>query len=158
MSNYAVQLRDRLTIAAASVTGDHRLGQPVRDAAADVMLEADIVPAMQAMVALIVALEDAEDAAKRATEQARAALREALDGTSGSIRTPLFTASVSKPRASVQVIDESVIPADYFETITRPDRARLAAALKGGERIPGVELRNGAPILTIRSNIKGEAA
>ena len=68
--SYALQLRDALTLAASTVQGDKRLGRIARDAAADVMLEADILPTMQAAVSLIIALEDEAHAATEAAKRA----------------------------------------------------------------------------------------
>lgn len=62
-----------------------------------------------------------------------------------------FTASVSAGRPAVIVTDEAAIPADYVKTTTVIDKAALAAALRQGEVVPGAELSNPIPSLTIRS-------
>ena len=159
---YATDLRDALTLAASIVQGDPRIGRRARDAAADVMLEADILATMQAAVTLIVELEDQAQAAEAAAKRARLALRDALEGTTGTVRAGIHTASIRAGSASVIVTDESAIPAEYMrQPPPAPDKAALARALKGGAQIPGAVLRNGEPGLTIRVNdkdVKGEAA
>jgi hypothetical protein len=149
--SYAAQLRDALTLAASIVQGDPRLGRIARDAAADVMLEADILPTMQAAVSLIIALEDEAQAAEAAAKRARLALRDALEATTGSVRAGIHTAHVRAGSASVIVTDETQIPAEYMrQPPPAPDKAAIAKALKAGEDIPGAVLRNGEPGLTIR--------
>ena len=159
---YATDLRDALTLAASIVQGDPRIGRRARDAAADVMLEADILATMQAAVTLIVELEDQAQAAEAAAKRARLALRDALEGTTGTVRAGIHTASIRAGSASVIVTDESAIPAEYMrQPPPQPDKAALARALKNGASIPGAVLRNGEPGLTIRVNdkdLKGEAA
>lgn len=160
---YAAQLRDGLTLAASIVQGDHRLGRIARDAAADAMLEADILPTMQAAVSLIIALEDEAQAAEAAAKRARAALRDALEATTGSVRAGIHTAHVRAGSASVIVTDETQIPQEYMrQPPPAPDKAAIARALKDGANIPGVVLSNGTPGLTIRvadrDIQKGEAA
>lgn len=159
---YATDLRDGLTLAASIVQGDPRIGRRARDAAADVMLEADILATMQAAVTLIVELEDQAQAAEAAAKRARLALRDALEGTTGTVRAGIHTASIRAGSASVIVTDESAIPTEYMrQPPPAPDKAALARALKNGAQIPGAVLRNGEPGLTIRVNdkdLKGEAA
>jgi hypothetical protein len=159
---YANELRDNLTLAASIVQGDPRLGRRARDAAADVMLEEDILSTMQAAVTLIVELEDEAQAAEAAAKRARLALRDALEGTAGSVRAGIHTASVRAGFASVIVTDEGAIPAEYMrQPPPQPDKAAIAKALKAGEQIPGAVLRNGEPSLTIRINnqeVKDHAA
>lgn len=159
---YATDLRDGLTLAASIVQGDPRIGRRARDAAADLMLESDIIASMQAAVTLIVELEDQAQAAEAAAKRARLALRDALEGTTGTVRAGIHTASIRAGSASVIVTDESAIPAEYMrQPPPAPDKAALARALKNGAQIPGAVLRNGEPGLTIRVNdkdLKGEAA
>ena len=148
---YAAQLRDALTLAASIVQGDQRLGRTARDAAADVMLEGDILPCMQSAVSLIIALEDEAQAAEAAAKRARLALRDALEATTGSVRAGVHTAHVRAGSASVIVTDEDAIPAEYWRTpAPTVDKAALAKAMRDGARIPGAVLRNGEPGLTIR--------
>jgi hypothetical protein len=159
---YANELRDGLTLAASIVQGDPRLGRRARDAAADVMLEEDILATMQAAVTLIVELEDQAQAAEAAAKRARLALRDALEGTSGSVRAGIHTASVRAGSASVIVTDERAIPQEYMrQPPPAPDKAAIARAMKGGAQIPGAVLRNAEPSLTIRINdrdVKDHAA
>ena len=149
--SYALQLRDALTLAASIVQGDRRIGRIARDAAADLMMETDILGSMQAAVSLIIALEDEAQAAEAAAKRARLALRDALEATTGSVRAGVHTAHVRAGSASVIVTDETQIPAEYWRTpAPTVDKAALAKALKDGAQIPGAVLRNSEPGLTIR--------
>jgi hypothetical protein len=151
MSDFARQLRDGLTQVALSVRRDARMGGAARRVAKKMQREPDLMAAMSATVALILALEEAEAAAKAAQERARAALVEALDSTSGSIRAGIHTASVRKGSASVVITDDAAIPPEYMrQPAPVADKAAIAKALKDGREVPGAVLRNGAPGLTIR--------
>jgi hypothetical protein len=153
MKKHAASLRDGLTNAAGIVQSDARMGRAARDAAADVMLDDDILGTMQAAVGLILALEEQADASKRAAEQIRAALLTALDGTTGQIRVGIHTATVAKARASLVITDDAAIPPSFMEQPPpRADKAAILKALKAGAIVPGVALRNGAPSLRIYIN------
>ena len=150
MSRHAKALRDGLTTAAGTVQGDLRMGRPARDAAADVMLDDDIMGTMQAAVVLILALEEQAEASKRAAERMRAALLAALEGTSGQVRVGIHTATVAKGRAAVAVTDDAAIPAEFMEPQPpRADKAAILKAMKAGATVPGAVLRNGSPTLRI---------
>lgn len=62
-----------------------------------------------------------------------------------------FTATIGKPRAQCVVTDEAAIPERYFETVRKLRKADLADDVKAGVVVPGAELTNGLPSLTIRS-------
>lgn len=159
MADFAASLRDGLTLAASSVAGDHRFGRAARDAAGDVLLESDLIPTMQAAVSLLLRLEEQEAAAKAAAERLKAALVEALDATTGSIKAGIHTASVVNGRPSAVITDDAAIPAEYMETPPpRPDKARIARALANGIAVPGAVLRNGAPYLRIATNVQKDNA
>lgn len=57
------------------------------------------------------------------------------------IDCPLFTMTIRKNPASVDIYDERSIPADFMVTPepppAKPDKKALSAALKAGEEIPG---------------------
>jgi Siphovirus Gp157 len=153
MSKHARALRDGLTTAAGIVQSDNRMGRPARDAAADVMLDDDIIGTMQASVALILALEEQAQAAKANAELARSALLAALEGTTGQVVAGIHTATVSKARAAVAVTDDALIPPSFMEQPPpRADKAAILKAIKAGATVPGAILRNGAPSLRIYVN------
>ena len=64
---------------------------------------------------------------------------------------PDLTISVTKPRPGVVITNEGLLPFHCIKTVTSPDRAAIKAALEAGEEVPGAELQNGAPSLTIRT-------
>lgn len=66
------------------------------------------------------------------------------------VTLPEGTLSVSKGRDKVEVVDETVLPADYVRTTTAPDKTAIMAAFKAGQVVPGAELRTGEPSLTVR--------
>lgn len=61
-----------------------------------------------------------------------------------------FTATIGKPRVQCVVTDETEIPDRYFETVRKLRRGDLADDVKAGVVVPGAELTNGLPSLTIR--------
>jgi hypothetical protein len=66
--------------------------------------------------------------------------------------TGLFKGHIRKGSQSVNVINESQIPADFIETIVteKPDKTAIKQALKMGEVIPGCELKTGDSSLIIK--------
>ena len=65
-----------------------------------------------------------------------------------SLERPLYTASISR-RSKAIVTDPDAVPDDYYRSSI--DMKLLAKALRAGERIPGAELSNPSPSLTIRT-------
>ena len=157
--SYEQTLLDRLKAAAAAVKDDSRHGVAVRDAAADVLLEASLIPAGSAMVSLVVALEDAAEAAKRAAAQARQALLDVmLESGAPAFSDGHHTASWSNGRAGVLVTDEAELPEPLWKIERKPDADAILKALRQGKDVPGATLRNGSPHLTIRNARKERAA
>ncbi len=149
----AQELRDGMTLAASIVAGDNRMGRAARDAAANVMLEPDLMLAAQAMVPLILALEEAEQVAGDLAKQARQALTDTLEATTGQVRAGIHTASTQAGRAAVLVTDEKALPPSFMRHPDPvPDKAAILRAMKAGAEVPGAVLRNGAPTLAIRVN------
>lgn len=62
-----------------------------------------------------------------------------------------FTASISAGKPGVTITDEAAIPEQFFRTTHQLDKAAVNAAVKDGQVVPGAELTNGFPQLTIRS-------
>jgi hypothetical protein len=63
-----------------------------------------------------------------------------------------LTASVGKPRLGVHISDLEKVPDIYVEVVTerKPDKATIKSAIEAGHDVPGAELKNGAPFLTIK--------
>ena len=95
--------------------------------------------------------EAARERAKRVEERARKsreiALRiiEALQVS--PLERPIYTASITYPRKPL-VTNADELPDTYIRHA--PDMVAIGKALRAGETIPGAELRNPEPQLTIR--------
>lgn len=57
------------------------------------------------------------------------------------VKTGLFTFSIQKNPPSVQVYNETIIPKKYFITEPKLDKKKVQEAIKNGEVIAGVELK-----------------
>ncbi|WP_310349218.1 siphovirus Gp157 family protein [Methylobacterium sp. BE186] len=66
------------------------------------------------------------------------------------LEAPDFTASVSESRPKVVITDEAAIPDQFCRIKREPDKTALLAALLRDE-VPGADLGNGAPSLTVRT-------
>jgi hypothetical protein len=65
---------------------------------------------------------------------------------------PEFTASLRSNPGKLVVLDETLIPGEFW--VVQPprlDRQQLFAAVRAGRQIPGAVLANPEPSLTIRS-------
>lgn len=62
-----------------------------------------------------------------------------------------FTVSVSDGRPGVVITDESAIPPKYFRPRVEIDRTEIRRALEAGETVPGAEIANGMPTMTVRT-------
>lgn len=124
----------------------------VKAAAVEVGRASDIVPAAQAMVNLIVAVEDTVAELDYHAKKLRAKLAEVLDETGApSIRTKHHTVFVSEGRSGVVITDQTAIPPHLMrQPPAQPDKAAIAKLLSEGVSVPGVVLGNRAPSLTIR--------
>ena len=77
------------------------------------------------------------------------AIMEALN--IAKFKHPEFTVSVQAGRPGVVVTDAEALPTEYVRVETSPDMTKIKAALARGETIPGAELSNAAPVLTVRT-------
>lgn len=65
---------------------------------------------------------------------------------------PEFTISIRQGSRSVVVIDEGAIPAHFWEMREpRLNRQAVLAELRTGASLPGVELSNAEPVLSVRT-------
>ena len=115
---------------------------------------------LQNIKAESVAMKDADDriAARRKTIDNQVAkmqdyLRDEL--TKAGIKklcTPEFTVGIGKPSKTVEVVDLVKIAAKYLitKTVVTVDKAEIKAAIKAGYDVPGAELQEGKPRLTIK--------
>ena len=89
---------------------------------------------------------------KRRIEDYRALALQAMDIAEWNKRElDVGTLSLGKSAPAMLVTDEAAIPARFWKAgDPQLDRNAVLAALKADETIPGAELKNGAPVLTIR--------
>lgn len=64
---------------------------------------------------------------------------------------PEATISVTKPRASVDVLDADALPQGTFSIIRQPDKTAIKALIEAGDEVPGAALKLSDPGLTIRT-------
>ena len=66
-------------------------------------------------------------------------------------KSPEFTVSLSPGRPGVVITDPEAIPGAFMRVRREPDKIAIGAAIASGADIPGAEMRNGLPALTIRT-------
>lgn len=66
-------------------------------------------------------------------------------------RNAEFSVSMADGRPSVVITDADALPSQFVRTKTEPDKTAIGAAIASGADIPGAEMRNGLPALTIRT-------
>lgn len=66
-------------------------------------------------------------------------------------RSAEFSVSVSSGRLGVVITDAAAIPLEFCKTVVTPDKGHIKEALEQGEVIPGAELSNGIPTMTVRT-------
>jgi hypothetical protein len=115
----------------------------------------DMVPAAEAYIPLILALEEAAEALASAEKRLRDVLATVMSETGcTTLRSPdgSHTASVSDGRASVQITDANALPPDLMrQPPPAPDKAAIAKLLKQGVAVAGAVLGNSPPTLSIRA-------
>lgn len=86
----------------------------------------------------------------------RAQVAEAMaEGGYREIRGPRLLLTARKTGSDgLHITDESAIPADFMTTppppAPKPDKNAIKAALKAGQTVPGCELSNGPPSVSIK--------
>lgn len=107
----------------------------------------DLVDAMSATPALILAAEALETAAADVMRDARRVLAEQMMMTGATtIRTEFHTISAMDAPRRVRITDPSLVPVGYtIQPPRKPDEKAISAALKAGEPVAGCELGNGGP-------------
>jgi hypothetical protein len=64
---------------------------------------------------------------------------------------PDFTVSVLAPRPNVKITDEAAVPDLYAEIVRKLDKATIGSVLKSGGTVPGAELVDGSPSISVRT-------
>jgi phage host-nuclease inhibitor protein Gam len=59
--------------------------------------------------------------------------------------------SIQDGRAGVVITDPQAVPDQFVRIKREPDKTAIGAALASGNAVPGADMRNGAPSLTIRT-------
>jgi len=92
------------------------------------------------------------DRYKRRAEALRATVFAAMDAAEiARVELPDLTASIANGRASVVITDETALPDEYVRIERAPNKAAINDAVKQGVVIPGVEVSNAMPTLTVRT-------
>ena len=114
---------------------------------------ADEASHASAMVdARIGALKERERRLNAQHEEYRRLIFAAMDAA-GQLawKSPEFTVSLSPGRPGVVITDPEAIPGAFMRVRREPDKTAIGAAIASGADIPGAEMRNGLPALTIRT-------
>lgn len=89
--------------------------------------------------------------AANAAARLRGRVRDALVTSGvGKVDAGTFRVSLRKGRTSVQVIDATRLPERFVRVVESPDKRAIGDALKAGECVPGAELVEGEPSLSVR--------
>jgi Siphovirus Gp157 len=119
----------------------------VRSALIDEALAEGLRNRMKQMQARLIRFDE------RAEKQRCIARDVMIEADIKKITAPDFTVSIRSGTPHVAVTDEAGIPADYWrQQAPKLDRQAVLSALKRGAQIPGVELSNPQPVLSVRSN------
>jgi hypothetical protein len=97
-------------------------------------------------------LEARRDRYQRHVEEHRRAVlgvMSALDVQ--KFRHPEFTVSLAVGKPGVVVTDPAAVPDDFVRITRTPDKTAIGAAIASGATVPGAEVTNGMPVLTIRT-------
>lgn len=167
---------ERVAVACLHEAAERVMAAPlpsgVTTAAWAVQADGDTLEAAAGLtLALILAVEEAEQAAEaqvRAAQAAlaevrdvlakvRAALAEVIEETGlPCVETPHHRATTSVSARSVVITDAAALPAAYLRhRDPEIDRNKLRSALLAGESISGATLTNGAPTLRISAKKGG---
>lgn len=65
------------------------------------------------------------------------------------VPVPDFTISVGTGTPKLIVTDESALPFDLLEVVSKPNRAAIKEALKAGREVAGAQLSNSSPHLIV---------
>lgn len=126
----------------AEVDGYARALRDLHDAA-------ELVPGMEATVAVVLAAEAVAKAAGAVEAQARDALMRCIEETGApGVMTHTHTAGVQDSKRAVVITDPVALPRQYWSD-PKPDKDAISKALHAGQDIPGAVLANTKPHLKI---------
>ena len=92
------------------------------------------------------------DRYKRRADALRSTVFAAMDALGiPKIELPDLTASIARGRPTTIITNELDIPEEYTRTTVKPNMEAIRVALKDGVVIPGVEMSNSIPSLTVRT-------
>ncbi len=153
--------RERLLTDEPGIEADEKLYLDCLDATSD-----DAFEVIDRIVAAAIEADDlAEQASRRMADIAERRARfkrrnEQLRGVAFAMLEALdiakferadYTASIRAGQPRVVVTDETMLPPQFLRLKTETDKAAIGAALKGGGTVPGAELSNSMPSLSIRT-------
>jgi len=69
---------------------------------------------------------------------------------SEKVTLPIATVTRTKPRAKVEILDESEIPSQLMRVKSSPDLTAIKAQLDAGENVPGAIITQGQPGISVR--------
>lgn len=113
----------------------------------------EIAALLDGIEVAIKTLKTRADRLESQSERFRAAMMNAMSDLGlKKVELPTATLSLAKSPDSVRIVSEADLPSQYMveKVEIRPDKKALLDQLKSGASIPGAELANGAPRLTIR--------
>jgi len=118
-----------------------------------VLRAAQMADAMADMAATMAAnTKDRADRYKRRRDRLRGIAFAAMDALDKKrIEAPDLTASIAKGKPSLLVTDENSIPDEYWRSVRSVDKTAVTEAIKQGVVVPGAEISNGMPSISIRS-------
>lgn len=105
--------------------------------------------------ALALRIKEMQERKKRLDDGADVIRRAVLDAmlSVGWKRLPMpvpdFTVSVGAGGPKLLITDESALPFDLFEVVSKPNRAAIKEALKAGREVSGAEFSNAEPHLIV---------
>ena len=119
-----------------------RLARTAQEAKAD----AEAIATRQA------ALATRKARAGRVEQECRATLHAIMEAMAmRKYRHPELSVTISDGRPGVVVTDETALPDEYVRITRSPDKTAIKAALEQGVIVPGAELQNSIPQMTVRT-------
>lgn len=151
MNDHAAHLREPLE----KLMLDADMPRAVRTDAADAHAATDIEAVLFRAARALIAIEGAAIQAETHAKALRAGLLAVMEDT-GAPSLDIGTHTISTSlRRSVYVTDEAALPISFMrQPPPKPDTEAIGQALRAGATVPGAELGNGVPFLSIRSKKK----
>lgn len=132
-----------------TLEGETNLHELIAKVIADVAADAAHVKGIEAHIA---EMEARKERLKLRMQTARAAILNAMAiGEIKKLELPIATLSRKPVPPSVQIIDEALIPSEFWKrSDPRLDKKAIAEALKEKREVPGAMLSNGGETLAVR--------